>query len=116
MLAFLTDHHIHLAITTGLRRRGIDVLTASDIGMAEAEDDELLTRATELNRIFVSQDQNLLRIAAEWQRDERSFTGIAFGIQEDLSIGKTIEYLELVAYAIAAEEMRNHVEYIPSNT
>ena len=114
MLAFLMDHHIHSAITDGLRRRGIDVLTVFEDGRSEAHDDELLQRATFLQRIFVSQDQDLLRITAAWQRAGREFAGVAFGIQADLDIGGTIEYLELIAHAMTPEEMRNRVEYIPT--
>jgi hypothetical protein len=114
MLAFLMDHQIHLAITEGLRRRGIDVLTALEDGRSTARDDELLQRATVLHRVFVSQDQDLLRITAEWQRSGRDFSGVAFGIQQDLDIGGTIEYLELIAHTKSAEEMRNRVQYIPA--
>lgn len=114
MLAFLMDQHIHLAITEGLRRRGIDVLTAFEDGRSDADDEVLLQRATDLNRIFVSQDQDLLRITAEWRRTGRTFAGVAFGIQQDLDIGGTIEYLELTAHAMSPEEIRNNVVYIPS--
>jgi hypothetical protein len=114
MLAFLMDHQIHLAITEGLRRRGVDVLTAFEDGRAEAYDDELLQRATALSRIFVSQDQDLLRITREWQREGRGFAGVAFGIQEDLDIGGAIEYLELIAHVMSPDEMRNRVEFIPA--
>jgi hypothetical protein len=114
MLAFLMDHHIHSAITDGLRRRGIDVLTVFEDGRSEAYDDELLKRAIELGRVFVSQDYDLLRITRQWQHTGRVFAGVAFGIQEDLDIGGAIEYLELIAHAMTSDEMRNRVEFIPS--
>jgi hypothetical protein len=114
MLAFLMDQHIRSEITDGLRQRGIDVLTAFEDSRSEAEDDELLERATELNRVFVTQDQDLLRIIAEWQQTGREFAGIAFAIQQDIDIGGTIEYLELIAHVMSAIEMQNRVEYIPT--
>jgi hypothetical protein len=114
MLAFLMDHQIHMAITEGLRQRGIDVLTAFEDDRAEADDEELLERAAFLERVFVSQDQDLLRITNAWQRARREFSGVAFGIQKDLDIGGTIEYLELIAHTMSADDMRNHVEYIPA--
>jgi hypothetical protein len=40
------DQHIRSEITEGLRQRGIDVLTAFEDSRSEAEDDELLERAT----------------------------------------------------------------------
>ena len=83
---------------------------------AEADDGELLERATELGRIFVSQDQDLLRITKEWQRVGQEFAGVAFAIQHDLDIGGTIEYLELIAHVMLPDEMRNRVEYVPARS
>jgi hypothetical protein len=61
------DVHVPRAITTALRLRKIDVLTAQEDGMAELDDEHLLRRATELGRILVSQDQDLLREGARRQ-------------------------------------------------
>jgi hypothetical protein len=114
MLAFFMDQHIRIEITEGLRLRGIDVLTAFEDGRSDADDDVLLDRATALGRVFVSQDQDLLRITSKWQQLGRAFAGVTFAIQQDIDIGGTIEYLELIAHAMSAEEMRNHVEYLPA--
>jgi hypothetical protein len=54
------DHHVHSAITQGLRRRGIDCLTAEDDGNQRLADDLLLQRASELGRVMFSQDDDLL--------------------------------------------------------
>ena len=42
------DEQVHLAITTGLRVRGVDVLTAQEDGRSNTPDDVVLDRATEL--------------------------------------------------------------------
>ena len=67
-----------------------------------------------LNRILVSQDDDILKIATRWQRSSREFAGIAYAIQQHIDIGGTIEYLELIAHLKTADEMRNCVEYIPT--
>jgi len=54
------DVHVRRAVTTALRLRSIDVLTAQEDGAAEATDAALLQRATELGRVLVSQDADLL--------------------------------------------------------
>jgi hypothetical protein len=113
MLSFYMDHHIHRAITEGLRRRGIDVLTAFEDGTDEQDDELLLERATSLGRIIVSQDQDFLRIAHRWQSTAREFPGVLYAIQERVDIGQTIEYLELIAVLKSPDEMQNQVEYIP---
>lgn len=43
---FYMDEHVHGAVTSGLRRRGVDVLTAQEDGQTGADDDSLLDRAT----------------------------------------------------------------------
>jgi hypothetical protein len=42
------DVHVPLPITCGLRRRGVDVLTAQNDGTARFEDPDLLDRTTAL--------------------------------------------------------------------
>ena len=114
MLAFYMDQHVRAEITQGLRLRGIDVLTAFEDGAAAIDDEQLLIRATSLSRIFVTQDQDLLSIAKRWQRTSREFPGLAFAIQKSIDIGRTIEYLQLIAELKSPEEMRNQVEYLPA--
>ena len=67
------DVHVPFAVTTALKLRGIDVLTAQQDGCSEIDDVALLNRATELGRILVTQDDDLLRIGALWQADGASF-------------------------------------------
>jgi len=115
MLAFYMDHHVHRAITEGLRRRGIDVLSAFEDGHEADNDELLLVRATELDRLLFTQDQDFLEISARWQRTFREFSGLVFAIQQRVDIGGTIEYLEMIALLKSAEEMRNSVEYVPTS-
>jgi len=57
------DVHVRWAITDGLRRRDVDVLTAQEDGGATLADPLLLDRATSLVRVLFSQDEDLLREA-----------------------------------------------------
>ena len=45
------DVHIRRAVTSALRLRSVDVLTAQEDGAAELDDDRLMQRATELGRV-----------------------------------------------------------------
>jgi predicted nuclease of predicted toxin-antitoxin system len=54
------DHHVPAAITEGVRRRGVDARTAEEDGTKRLPDPELLDRATELGRVLLTQDQDLL--------------------------------------------------------
>jgi hypothetical protein len=112
-IKYYMDVHVPAAITEGLRRRGLDILTSQDDGTREADDEELLTRATALGRTLVSQDQDLLRIASAWQRGGRAFSGLVFPPQQGTSIGRCVEDLELLATCCRLEEMENRVTFLP---
>jgi hypothetical protein len=70
------DVHVPAAITAGLRRRKIDVLTSQEDGSDRWPDASLLERATELGRIFFSQNDDLLALAAHWQRQGKKSAGV----------------------------------------
>jgi len=88
------DHHVPTAITAELRRRGIDVLTAQEDGSDQLDDDLLLERARQLDRVLFSQDRDLLRIATEWLRSGRDFIGLVYAHQLSITIGQAIRDLE----------------------
>jgi hypothetical protein len=52
-LLIYMDVHVPLAVTEGLRRRKIDVLTSQEDATAETDDDFLLLRATELDLVAI---------------------------------------------------------------
>ena len=107
------DVHVPSAITEGLRRRGIDVLTSQDDGTREADDDVLLTRATGFDRLIFTQDEDFLKLSPAWQASGKPFTGIVFAHQMGASIGRLIEDLELLALCATAEELSNRVIHLP---
>ena len=107
------DVHVPRAVTTALRMRAIDVLTAQEDGAAELDDGHLLERATELGRILVSQDVDLLREGTRRLREDREFSGIVYAHQLRVTIGRMVEDLELIARATSREEWRGRIEYLP---
>jgi Domain of unknown function (DUF5615) len=70
------DVHVPDAITVGLRLRRVDVLTAQEDGARRLSDALLLDRATALARVLFSQDEDLLREAAQRQQQGVSFAGV----------------------------------------
>lgn len=70
------DVHVPAAITDGLRRRAIDVLTCQEDGNRTALDEAVLQRALDTSRVQFSQDQDLLRISVARQRDQLPFSGL----------------------------------------
>ena len=101
------------AITAGLRRRGIQVTTSQEDGTTESPDDQLLARATELGCVLFTQDDDLLRIAADWQTTGRGFHGVIYAHQLSAGIGRLVHDLELVLTCCAMNELANRVTYLP---
>ncbi|VAW33061.1 hypothetical protein MNBD_CHLOROFLEXI01-494 [hydrothermal vent metagenome] len=112
-IALYMDVHVHRAITTGLRLRDVDVLTAQEDGHQTAEDDLLLDRATELQRVLFSQDEDLLAEAKHRQVTGIPFAGVIYAHQLRITIGRCVNDLELIAKAVEPEELGNRVEYLP---
>lgn len=107
------DEHVRRAITSGLRQRGIDVLTVQEDGRASTPDPILLDRATELRRVMFSQDQDFLVEAQRRQVEGASFAGVIYAPQLSVSIGDCIRDLEIIAKVGYYQEFANRVQYLP---
>jgi len=81
------DHHVPKAITTALRLRGVDVLTAYEDGADQLDDAHLLRRAHELKRALFTQDDDLLEEAANCHRTGKPFSGVIYAHQLRVTIG-----------------------------
>lgn len=74
------DVHVHRAITDGLRRRGVDVMTAQEDGTTRLSDADLLDRATMLGRALFTFDDDLLREARLRQERALPFAGVIYSV------------------------------------
>ncbi len=101
------DEHVALAVTAALRRRGIDVVRAQDIGLNPAEDDVHLMFATREGRVAVSRDTDFLRLHASGIHH----AGIAFAPQQT-PVSYLVRMLGLMVDVMSPDEMIDHVEYL----
>ncbi len=111
-LAISMDVHVPASVTEGLRRKGIDVLTAQDDAAGRMSDEDLLTRATALNRVLFTQDIDFLGIAARWQQRGDPFAGLLFAAQ-GTPIGRLIDDAELCLLCFSADEFLNRLIHLP---
>lgn len=107
------DVHIPRAITTGLRLRGVDVLTAQEDDATTLDDAALLDRATTLQRPLFTFDDDLLAEAIRRQRDGVYFSGVLYAHPLRASIGACVHDLELIARAAELEDCVNQVLFLP---
>src|SRR3989304_6603897 len=101
------DEHVPFAVTQGLRRRGVDVLTVQEAGMHAASDEEHLALALSQGRVIFTQDADFLRLHASGV----NHAGIAYAPQQT-PVGDMIRGLILIAEVLEAREMADHVEYL----
>ena len=57
-MQFLADQDVYATTTDWLRMHGHDVQTASEVGMHDATDRQLLNRAAQQNRIMLTRDKD----------------------------------------------------------
>lgn len=107
-LRFHLDENVHIALAAALRRRGIDVTTVEGIGLRSADDAKQLAHAAGESRVFVTHDQDFLRLHSEGAKH----AGIAYCALGSRSIGEMLQALQLIAEALSPEEMANHLEFI----
>src|SRR5690242_631380 len=91
------DENVRGAITRGLRQRGVDVLTVQEDDREGDPDPAVLDRATELGRVLYTEDDDLLGEASARQALDEPFTGVIYGHQVRVPIGRCGAGLELIA-------------------
>jgi len=106
------DENIESAIIAGLRRRGIEVVSAQDAGDLGKGDEYHLKHASELEAVILTHDVDFLRIAHQWQQEGKGHKGILYAHPLDLSPGECIRMVELVTQVLTEEEMENHIEFL----
>jgi predicted nuclease of predicted toxin-antitoxin system len=111
-VAFYMDENVRAAITSGLRARGVDVLTAQDDGRTQTPDPDILDRATALGRVVYSEDADFLTEAARRQAAGIPFAGVVYAHQTT-PIGTCVSDLELIGKIYDPADMANTVIYLP---
>lgn len=107
-LAF--DENMQKSVTRALRRRGVDVITVQDAGRREDDDPDLLSWATGLGRVLVTHDHDF----EQHHREEQAHAGVVL-VHDVSPVGHVIEWLEMIAGAATAEELRGEIIYVPRN-
>ena len=112
-LRLLMDVHINAAVTEGLRKRGVALLTAQEDDSRNLNDPDLLDRAGVLGRVLFTQDDDLLHEGVHRQRSSVWFAGIIYAHQLRVTIGQCVSDLELMASVLDPEDMENLIEFLP---
>lgn len=107
-IRFHLDEHINPRVAEALRRHGIDVTTTLDAGLRSSTDEAQWQFVCQEQRVFVTQDDDFLRIASR----DQSHAGIAFIPGGVLPTGSVVRTLILFYEVLTAEDMAGRVEYL----
>jgi predicted nuclease of predicted toxin-antitoxin system len=102
------DEHIHSAIATGLRQRGIDATTPADVGLRGASDEQHLEFARQSGRVLVTQDKDFLQLHALGL----PHAGIAYCKQGSRSIGHMLRALIVIYDSMSPDDVRGQLLYL----
>ena len=107
-IRFYTDQHYPVAVTQGLRQRGIDVLTVQEAGRCGDDDRDQLAFALAEERVMVTFDSDFLAL----HQSGTTHAGIAWCPEQKYGIGMLVQVLELLHGVADRDQMRGHLEYL----
>lgn len=107
-IRFQFDEQFPVAVVTGLRRRGIDVMTTVEAGLLGASDIEQLAHAYSDGRVMVTHDSDFLDLHYQGH----PHAGIAYCEQSLRSIGGLIDALRLIYEALEPADMVGQIEFL----
>lgn len=104
-----SDEDVNIAITEGLKRRGIKAFSCQEVGNIGLTDEEQLEYAHTNKLVILTHDTDFLRIIHE---KKLSHSGIIFTFQHKLSVGEIIRKIEFLVSILSREDMENHIEFL----
>ena len=106
------DVNVSRALTNGVRRLGVEVLTAQEDESRRLTDDSMLKRAAELGRVLFTQDQDFFTLTYELLAQGTQCPGVIYAHQKR-PIGDCIQELQLIAELMEPEELANRCLKLP---
>lgn len=115
MLRFAADENFNNDILRGLRRRDetLDIVRVQDAGLSGAADPTVLSWAASDRRVLLSHDvATMVGFAYDRVRAGRPMPGL-IEVSRDVSLGRAIDDLVLLAHASDDGEWEGQVLYLP---
>ncbi|HWR59709.1 MAG TPA: DUF5615 family PIN-like protein [Thermodesulfovibrionales bacterium] len=101
------DENIEQAIVDGLRRRGIETVSAGELGYAGKSDNFHLKKAADMKAVILTHDVDYIVLAERFDHH-----GIIFSHSRHVSIGQCVRGVELLVNILTDEDMENHIEFL----
>jgi predicted nuclease of predicted toxin-antitoxin system len=101
------DESVNITIVEGLKRRGIPVFYAKDIGKLGITDEQQLETAIQKRAAIFMHDTDLIRIALH-----RNHNGIIYVHKQKLTIGEITKRLKIIAETKTRQEMQKQIIFL----
>ena len=111
-LRFFFDECADEDVARGLRRRGVDVVTASEMGRKALSDADQLACVQRTGRVIYTTDRHYLVLVNRWLENGVEFPGVVYHAQGSLSKGKAIRSLLLLSEVYDPPDMVNRIEFL----
>lgn len=111
-LRFFFDECADEDVARGIRRRGAEVVTASELRRKELSDADQLEFVRRTGRVVYTTDRHFLVIVAQWLEDGIEFPGVVYHAQGALTKGQAIRALLLLNEIYDPPDMVNRVEFL----
>lgn len=110
---FVDEDAMADALMTGLRARGVNLLTASEAGTRKLEDEEQLASSAAQGRVLYTFNiSDFYRLHTTRTTHGKSHAGIIFAPQQRYSVGEQMRRLLKLIRLRSAEEMIDNVEFL----
>jgi predicted nuclease of predicted toxin-antitoxin system len=106
-LRIYVDESVNVAVTEGLKRRGVTAFSAKDLGKLGITDEEQLETAIQNKAAIFTHDADFLRIAVD-----KNHLGIIYVHKQKLSVGDCIKKLKVIAETTIPQEMQNRIIFL----
>jgi predicted nuclease of predicted toxin-antitoxin system len=110
---YFDEDSMRHALVVALRARGVDVVTALEVGMINRDDAEHLDYAAAHGRVLFSFNVgDFYDLHARYLAEGKSHAGIILARQQIYSVGELLRRLSRLINARSAEEMKDRVEFL----
>ena len=106
------DENVNIAISEGLKRRGIDAFSAKESRNLGLSDEEHLKYAVKNKSVILTHDDDFLTLADNWRKESIEHYGIIYVHRMKLTIGECIRKIEFLTKVLSAEDLKNHIEFL----
>lgn len=111
-LKIYTNESVPVAVVAGLQRRGVNATSARDSGNLGLTDQQQLNYAIHNQMVVFTHDTDFIRLAQEYQTQDKLHWGIIYVHQDKLSMGECIRRLKEFADVFSRDDFQNHLEFL----